>query len=162
MNADRIRETIRNHFGSVIADETNLTERACWQLARAVPGKPIPEDLTEKLEHQLFDDLYTALGSGMNVTLQDGTRKRIRLDEIADTADELTGILLESIRVSPAGYDTVRSFYMRSGSFHAMRLLYTRYGSYLGPGERQLMETMIRKDYPEYKWKEWLDGGNAK
>lgn len=159
MTADRIRETVRKNFGTAIAEETNLTDRAAWLLGLYVPGKTDADELAGRLERLLFDDLYAALGPGMTVTERDGMKKRIHLNEIADTADELMGLLMEDIRVSPAGYGIVRAYYMKSGSFHAMRVLYTRYGDYLGNGEKQLMEKMIRKDYPESKWKEWI-GGN--
>lgn len=159
VSTDRIRETVRNSFGAAIAGETNLADRAAWLLNTFVPGKTDAVSLADRLEHQMFDDLYTALGPGMKVNGAHGECIRIHLKEIGDTADEMMGLLMESIRVSPAGYDTVRSFYMKSGSFHAMRVLYTRYGDYLGDGEKQLMERMIRKDYPETRWKEWIDGG---
>jgi hypothetical protein len=46
---------------------------------------------------------------------------------------------------------------MATGSFAALRVLYTRYAEFMSPEERKIIARVIRDTRPLEQWEEWLD-----
>ena len=51
---------------------------------------------------------------------------------------------------------TVQAYVLESGSFSAMRTLYTRYAEFMTEEERRLLARVIRDARPREYWSEWL------
>ena len=46
---------------------------------------------------------------------------------------------------------------MDTGSFSAMRVLYTRYADFMPASERKIIARIIRDSRPHSEWETWMD-----
>ena len=88
--------------------------------------------------------------------MNDGTLRRVHTAELKDAADDVMGVFFDQLKVYSVNYEALQSYVMKSGSFSAMRVLYTRYGEMLSAGEKQMLARVIRDSRPQAEWEEWL------
>ena len=89
--------------------------------------------------------------------MDDGTVRRIRTSELKDAADDVMGVLFEQLKVYSVTYDALHSYCMSTGSFSAMRVLYTKYAGFMPASERKILARIIRDSRPKAQWETWLD-----
>ena len=85
-----------------------------------------------------------------------GRTRRVRTAELKDAADDVMGVLFDSLKVYSVNYDILHDYCMETGSFSALRVLYTRYQEFLPEGERRIIARIIRDNYPASAWENWL------
>ena len=151
-----IREVLRSRLGSALVDEPGFAEPLADILRSYASYKDTFESLAEKVEDKLFNMLYDRLGSYMSVRMNDGTLRRVHTTELKDAADDVMGVFFDQLKVYSVNYEALQSYVMKSGSFSAMRVLYTRYGEMLSAGEKQMLARVIRDSRPQAEWEEWL------
>ena len=151
-----IREVLRSRLGSALVDEPGFAEPLADILRSYASYKDTFESLAEKVEDKLFNMLYDRLGSSMSVRMNDGTLRRVHTTELKDAADDVMGVFFDQLKVYSVNYEALQSHVMKSGSFSAMRVLYTRYGEMLSAGEKQMLARVIRDSRPQAEWEEWL------
>ena len=151
-----IREVLRSRLGSALVDEPGFAEPLADILRSYASYKDTFESLAEKVEDKLFNMLYDRLGSSMSVRMNDGTLRRVHTTELKDAADDVMGVFFDQLKVYSVNYEALQSYLMKSGSFSAMRVLYTRYGEMLFAGEKQMLARVIRDSRPQAEWEEWL------
>ncbi len=151
-----VREVLRSRLGSALVDEPGFAEPLADILRSYASYKDTFESLAEKVEDKLFNMLYDRLGSSMSVRMNDGTLRRVHTTELKDAADDVMGVFFDQLKVYSVNYEALQSYVMKSGSFSAMRVLYTRYGEMLSAGEKQVLARVIRDSRPQAEWKEWL------
>ena len=151
-----IREVLRSRLGSALVDEPGFAEPLADILRSYASYKDTFESLAEKVEDKLFNMLYDRLGSSMSVRMNDGTLRRVHTTELKDAADDVMGVFFDQLKVYSVNYEALQSYVMKSGSFSAMRGLYTRYGEMLSAGEKQMLARVIRDSRPQAEWEEWL------
>lgn len=151
-----IREVLRSRLGSALVDEPGFAEPLADILRSYASYKDTFESLAEKVEDKLFNMLYDRLGSSMSVRMNDGTLRRVHTTELKDAADDVMGVFFDQLKVYSVNYEALQSYVMKSGSFSAMRVLYTRYGEMLSAGEKQMLARVIRDSRPQAEWEEWL------
>ena len=151
-----IREVLRSRLGSALVDEPGFTEPLADILRSYASYKDTFESLAEKVEDKLFNMLYDRLGSSMSVRMNDGTLRRVHTAELKDAADDVMGVFFDQLKVYSVNYEALQSYVMKSGSFSAMRVLYTRYGEMPSAGEKQMLARVIRYSRPQAEWEEWL------
>ena len=151
-----IREVLRSRLGSALVDEPGFAEPLADILRSYASYKDTFESLAEKVEDKLFNMLYDRLGSSMSVRMNDGTLRRVHTAELKDAADDVMGVFFDQLKVYSVNYEALQSYVMKSGSFSAMRVLYTRYGEMLSAGEKQMLARVIRDSRPQAEWEEWL------
>ena len=142
-----IREALRSRLGSSLVDEPGFADPLADVLRSYASYRDTFAELAARVENTLFNMLYDRLGSSMSVRMNDGSFRRIRSSEFKDAADDVMGV----------------SYVMEAGSFSAMRVLYTKFGSLMPAGERQVLARVIRETRPASEWSEWLsdDDGRA-
>ena len=74
-----------------------------------------------------------------------------------DAADDVMGVLFENLKVYSVNYEALHEYCMTTGSFSAMRVLYTRYKEFMPPEERKIFARVIRDARPREQWEDWLD-----
>ena len=121
----------------------------CWWMTFA--------DIASRVEDALFNTLYEHLGPSMSVRMDDGSSRRIKTAELRDAADDVMGVLFEQLKVYSVNYESLHTYCMESGSFSAMRILYTRYRDFLPEEERKIIARIIRDSHPSSDWESWLD-----
>ena len=151
-----VREILRSRLGSALVDEPGFAEPLADILRSYASYKDTFESLAEKVEDKLFNMLYDRLGSSMSVRMNDGTLRRVHTAELKDAADDVMGVFFDQLKVYSVNYEALQSYVMKSGSFSAMRVLYTRYGEMLSAGEKQMLARVIRDSRPQAEWEEWL------
>ena len=157
IEAWHVREALRSRFGSALVDQPGIWDRAASLLQRYAPYRDTFEGLAAQLEDVIFNTLYEQLGPSMSARMDDGTVRRIRSAELKDAADDVMGVLFDSLKVYSVTYDSLHEYCMSTGSFAALRVLYTRFSDFMPASERRIMARIIRDTRPRECWESWLD-----
>ena len=152
-----VREALRSRFGSVLADTPGIWDRTASLLQGYAPYRDTFDGLATRLEDMIFNTLYEQLGPSMGARMDDGSVRRIRTAELKDAADDVMGVLFDSLKVYSVNYDSLHEYCMSTGSFAAMRVLYTRYADFMPAPERKIIARIIRDSRPRAEWENWLD-----
>lgn len=152
-----VREALRSRFGSALVDIPGIWDRTAALLRKYAPYRDTFGGLAADLEDAVFNTVYEQLGPSMGIRNDDGTVRRIRAAEFRDAADDVMGVLFDSLRVYSVTYDSLHEYCMSSGSFSAMRVLYTRYAEFMPASERKVLARVIRNARPRKEWENWLD-----
>lgn len=152
-----VREALRSRFGSVLADTPGIWDRTASLLQGYAPYRDTFDGLATRLEDMIFNTLYEQLGPSMGARMDDGSVRRIRTAELKDAADDVMGVLFDSLKVYSVNYDSLHDYCMSTGSFAAMRVLYTRYADFMPAPERKIIARIIRDSRPRSEWESWLD-----
>ena len=151
-----VREALRSRLGSSLVDEPGFADPLAAVLRSYLSYRDTFADLAARVEDTLFNLLYDRLGPSMSVRTNDGSFRRIRTNELKDAADDVMGVFFDQLKAYSVNYEALQSYVLESGSFSAMRVLYTRYAGLMSAGERQVLARVIRDARPESDWKEWL------
>ena len=157
IEAWRVREALRARFGSALVDEPGVPDRAAALLSSYAAYKDTFADMAARVEDVLFNALYDRLGPSMAVRMDDSTSRRIRTSELKDAADDVMGVLFESLKVYSVNYDALHAYCMETGSYAAMRVLYTQYQELLPAEERKIIARIIRDSRPRAEWESWIN-----
>ena len=157
LEAWHVREALRSRFGSSLVDQPGIWEHTALVLRNYAPYKDSFTDLAGRLEDAVFNAVYEQLGPSMSARMDDGTFRRIRMPELKDAADDVMGLLFDSLKVYSVTFDSLRAYFMETGSFSALRVLYTRFGGFMDASERRIMARIIRDARPREYWESWLD-----
>ena len=152
-----VREALRSRFGSALVDIPGIWDRAAALLQKYAPYRDTFADLASRLEDVLFNSVYEQLGPSMGAQMEDETVRRIRSAEMVDAADDVMGVLFDQLKVYSVTYDSLHDYCMSTGSFSAMRVLYTRYAEFMPAPERRSLARVIRDSRPRTDWENWLD-----
>ena len=157
IEAWHVREALRSRFGSALVDRPGIWDRAASLLQRYAPYRDTFESLAAQLEDVIFNTVYEQLGPSMGARMEDGSVRRIRSAEMKDAADDVMGILFDNLKVYSVNYEALHEYCMATGSFAALRVLYTRYAAFMSAEERKIVARVIRDSRPRVQWEEWLD-----
>ena len=151
-----VREALRSRLGSSLVDEPGFPDPLAALLRSYASYKDTFAGMASRVEETLFNILYERLGTGMAVRMNDGSYRRVLSAELADAADDVMGVLFDQMKVYSVTYDALHAYVLESGSFSAMRTLYTRYGEFMTADERKVLARVIREARPRSEWEEWL------
>ena len=157
IKAWHVREALRSRFGSALVDRPGIWDRAASLLQRYAPYKDTFESLAAQLEDVIFNTVYELLGPSMGAQMEDGSVRRIRSAEMKDAADDVMGVLFDRLKVYSVNYEALHEYCMTTGSFAALKVLYTRYMEFTPPEERKIIARVIRDTRPRDQWEEWLN-----
>jgi len=152
-----VREALRARFGSALVDVPGIWEPAARLLQHYAPYRESFSHLAGALEDALFNAVYEQLGPSMSARMDDGTYRRIRSAELKDAADDVLGVLFDRLKVYSVSYESLHDYCMSTGSFAALRVLYTRYADFMPSSERKIIARIIRDCRPREQWESWLD-----
>ena len=156
-----VREALRSRLGSSLVDEPGFADPLAAVLRSYASYKDTFSTLAARVEDTLFNMLYDRLGSSMSVRMNDGSSRRIRTEELGDAADDVMGVFFDQLKVYSVNYEALQAYALESGSFAAMRVLYTRYAGWMTAEERKILARIIRDARPSSDWKEWLTGESS-
>ncbi len=151
-----VREALRSRLGSSLVDEPGFPDPLADLLRSYASYKDSFASMAARLEDLLFNLLYNRLGPSMTVRMNDGSFRRVRTTELKDAADDVMGVLFDSMKVYSVTYDALQAYVLEAGSFAGMRTLYTRYAGFMTEEERRLLARVIRDARPQEEWSEWL------
>ena len=157
IEAWHVREALRSRFGSALVDQPGIWDRAASLLQHYASYRDTFEGLASQLEDVIFNAVYEQLGPSMGARMEDGSVRRIRTSEMKDAADDVMGVLFDSLKVYSVNYAALQEYCMSAGSFSAMRVMYTRYAEFMSPAERKVLARVIRDARPRPQWEDWLD-----
>ena len=157
IDAWQVGNALRARLGSSLADEPGIWDRTVSVLHGFAPYRDTFAGLADRVENALFNSVYEHLGPSMSARMDDGTIRRIRMPEWKDAADDVMGVLFDNLNVYSVTYESLHDYCMSTGSFSAMRVLYTRYREFMPASERKIMARIIRDARPRSCWENWLD-----
>lgn len=152
-----VREILRSRFGSRLVDIPGIWDRTASLLQRYAPYRDTFAGLASDLEDAIFNAVYEQLGPSMGAQMDDGSVRRILSVEMKDAADDVLGLLFDNLKVYSVNYESLHEYCVATGSFSAMRVLYTRYAEFMSQSERKIMARIIRDSRPRSAWENWLD-----
>ena len=152
-----VREALRSRFGSALVDRPGIWDKTASLLQNYAPYRDSFEGLAAKVEDAVFNAVYEQLGPSMGAMMEDGSVRRIRAAEMKDAADDVMGVLFDSLKVYSVTYDALHAYCMATGSFSALRALYTRFGEFVAPADRRIIARIIRDTRPRSDWESFLD-----
>ena len=155
-----VEEVLQPRLGVRLAQRPEVAEPLCAMLRDYAPYRESFSSLAARLEDALFTLLYNQLGPGMSARMDNGLVRRIRTHELRDIADDLMGVLFDQMKVYSVTWDSLHAYAMETGSFAALRVMYTRYGAFMDAEERKLIARIIRDTRPRKDWESWLDPGD--
>ncbi len=156
-----VREALRSRLGSALVDEPGFADPLSALLRSYASYKDTFSDLASRVEDRLFNMLYERLGPGMSVRMSDGTFRRVHTSELKDAADDVMGVLFSQLKVYSVTYNALQAYVLESGSFSAMRVLYTCYAGFMSVQERRMLARVIRDARPSSEWRDWLVDDSA-
>lgn len=157
IEAWHVREVLRSRFGSELVDRPGIWDRTASLLQRYAPYRDTFEALAVQLEDAIFNAVYEQLGPSMGARMEDGSVRRIRTAELKEAADDVLGLLFDRLKVYSVNYEAIHAYCMATGSFSALRVLYTRYADFMPPAERKIIARVIRDSRPREQWVDLLD-----
>ena len=151
-----VREALRFRFGSALVDRPGIWDKTAALLRRYAPYRDTFESLAEQVEDAVFNAVYEQLGPSMGAVMEDGSVRRILSSEMKDAADDVMGVLFDSLKVYSVSYEALYAYWLSAGSFAALRVLYTRYTDFVSPSDRKIMARIIRDMRPREVWESFL------
>lgn len=156
VTAEQVAQALRPSLGSAVLEQTGLCEGAARLLKRFAPYRETLEELAQRVESYLFDTLYGYLGDDMTVKTDSGELRRIRMRELPQLADDVMGVLFDSMQVYSITYTKLKDYSLHAGSLSAMRVLYQKFDAFQPPEEKELIARVIRDNYPPERYAAWL------
>ena len=95
-----VREALRSRFGSALVDRPGIWDKTASLLQNYAPYRDSFEGLAAKVEDAVFNAVYEQLGPSMGAVMEDGSVRRIRAAEMKDAADDVMGVLFDSLKVT--------------------------------------------------------------
>ena len=151
-----VREVLRFRFGSALADDPGFAEGTAALLNEYASYRDTFQSLAARVEDYLFNALYERLGPSMSARLDDGSCRRILTSELAYAADDVMGVLFDSLKVYSVSYEALHAYCMETGSLSGFRTLCTRFSEFMPLSERRVIARVIRASYPPELWESWL------
>lgn len=137
----QVWQALRPRLGSGLAAE--VCDEVLAVLESYTPRQTDLSALHRQVEDTLFSALYRLLGVRMCFVRSNGAVDRIRTDELGDLADCAMGVLLGSLRPTPANFDLIKVYAMQSGSLSALNLLKTAYADRQSDAELAILDRIL-------------------
>lgn len=151
-----VRAALEPLLGTRFVTATPLCENTARCLSLYAPSCMTLEDMFTRVRECIFGDLYEALGPGMLLTLESGVRLRLRMMDIDTLADEALGVLMDALPGDQLPLEFLRGYALQSGRLCAMRVLLQRYGAVMPSLEREMLQRIIRENFPADRYAAWL------
>ena len=114
-------------------------------------------DLFRELDSLMFRAVHYYTQGAMLVSLPDGGRVRMRLDDIATLADELLFLALADLPVDKKHLQAVQQYSLEKDSLAALKALYLHFPALQTQQEIEAIAGLIRRCYPAFRWRLWLN-----
>lgn len=152
----KVKDALRPWLGTAMTENTTIAFDLANVLRRYSPFRQSLDELCEELNSFLFRALHSYLGSAMSIRLDDGRIRRIPVREIEPMADDLMGVLFDSLSVYSVNFELLNSYALTHESLAALRVLYQKYADMMNPAEREMLISIVRDVYPEERYQSWL------
>ena len=154
-----VRRALRPWLGALFVEaNAALCDELADHLRQYAPYRQSLESLRDGLESLLITRLNGLTRRTMTVATDNYTRRRLRLDDIREMADDLMGVVFDGLTPVSSNFIKLNDYSLRAGSLNAMRVLYQKYASFYTQEELDFLASMIRSAYPRERYAAWLDG----
>ena len=114
------------------------------------------DTLADGLDSLLFRAVRNATEGSMLVQLPDDTFVRVRVEDFAVMADELMLLAFQEFPNDGEHFQFLRDYSLRHASLSALRVLYTRFGSFQSAQELAAIASVAKSCYRPFRWRSWL------
>ena len=115
-------------------------------------------ELARGIDSLLFRAVREATQGKMLIQLEDGGWVRVRVEDFSIMADDALYPLFASLPRDAEHLLYLREYSMRCESLSCLKAQYLCYGEYQSPQELQAIAAFVKKCYPAYRWRGWLNG----
>lgn len=144
-------------LGSLFLSQSDVCARACGLLDAFDGAAGDFDALFHSLDTLLFHTVHDMTRGDMRVLLDDGRVMRVRVDDIAQMADEVLYLRLRTLTHSAYQCGRLRAYAMTHDSLSALRALYVDFAAFQTRDELDLIARTARACHPAYRWRAWLN-----
>jgi hypothetical protein len=152
----KVKAALRVWIGTAMLENTSIAYETANVLRRYSPFRQSLDELRDSLDTFLFKTLHSYLGSSMSVRLDDGRIHRIPVRDMEPMADDLMGVLFDSLSVYSVNFEQLNAYALTHESLAALRVLYEKYADMMSPAEREVLVSIVKDVYPPERYSAWL------
>lgn len=115
------------------------------------------KELAERIDSVLFRAVREATQGKMLVQLPDGGFVRVRVEDFSVMADDALYPLFASLPRDGEHLLILREYSMRCESLSSLKAQYLCFSSLHTREELRAIAAFVKKCYPAYRWRGWLD-----
>ena len=153
---ETVARVLQPWLGAAFLRASDVCARVCGLLNGFDAAADDPDTLYHSLDSLLFGELRAVTREDMRVLLDDGRTMRVRVDDVAELADELLYLALQQLPHSAWQYSRLRTYAMTHDSLSALRALYQDFAAFQTADELALIARTAREAHPAYRWRAWL------
>ncbi len=153
---ETVARVLQPWLGAAFLRASDVCARVCGLLNGFDAAADDPDTLYHSLDSLLFGELRAVTREDMRVLLDDGRTMRVRVDDVAELADELLYLALHQLPHSAWQYSRLRTYAMTHDSLSALRALYQDFAAFQTADELALIARTAREAHPAYRWRAWL------
>ena len=155
ISRDRVMSALLPHIGSLAISSSEIVSSTTQFLQTYAPYRQDLFDFRNSLEFFMIKSLHS-ISSGSFLFLIDRRQIKITLEEIEIITDDLMGVLFDFLTPFSANFIKINKYSMQVYSLSALRVLYQKYESFFSEQEYAVVKTMIRNNFPAYRYESWL------
>jgi len=153
----QVTQILEPWLGPGLTGETLPAAEEIRRLLNAYTIRRDIESLYREIDSRLFLAVHRGTRGSMLVTLADGGRVRMRLEDVAVLSDELLFLALSELPVDQKHLQAVQQYALHRDSLAALKALYTHFSSLQTQEELKAIAGLVRSCYPPFRWRMWLD-----
>ncbi len=152
-----VKAALRPWLGTALIENTSLAFDAANILRSYSPYRQSLDELRDTLDQFLFRALRQYLGTAMSIRLDDGRIHRVLVRDMEPMADDLMGVLFDSLSVYSVNLQLLNAYALTHESLSSIRVLYQKYQAMMTPEEHQMLATIVKEIYPQERYAHWLE-----
>ena len=153
---ETVARVLQPWLGAAFLQASDVCAQVCGLLNGFDPAEDDADTLYHSLDSLLFGELRAVTREDMRVLLDDGRVMRVRVDDVAEMADEVLYLALHQLPHSAWQYGRLRNYAMTHDSLSALRALYQDFAAFQTADELALIARTAREGHPAYRWRAWL------
>lgn len=151
-----VKEALRPWLGTALLENTPIAFDAANLLRGYSPYRQSLDELQKALDKFIFNALHTYVGVGMSVRVDDGRIRRIFVKDVEVIADDLMGVLFDSLSVYSVNFELLNAYALTHESLSSLRVLYLKYQQMMTLEERDMLLSIVKSVYPKERYHAWL------
>ena len=153
----QVTQILEPWLGPGLTGETLPAAEEIRRLLNAYTIRRDIESLYREIDSRLFLAVHHGTRGSMLVTLADGGRVRMRLEDVAVLSDEVLFLALADLPQDPKHLQAVQQYALHRDSLAALKALYTHFAPLQTREELKAIASLARSCYPAFRWRMWLD-----
>ncbi len=156
INEEQVMRAMRPHVGMRLLTASTLVPETARFLQSYAPLRLTLEEMHDRLLDGLTARLNNLTRQTLRVMLDDGARVQLTEEKLDELADDVMGVLFESLTPFSANFVKLNDYSLHVRSLSVLRVLYTDYSSFFSDDEFAFLVRTIKRIYPPQRYCDWM------